>query len=83
MANNDVNKQILKRLDVLVMLTVENSMNQEPLPMSRKILRLLDLGLTQPEVAGIIGKPTKYVTATVAKEKKRKQQKSKKANKAG
>ena len=73
MVDNDVNKQILKRLDVLVMLTVENSMNQEPIPMSRKILRLLDLGLTQPEVAGIINRPTKYVTATVAKEKKRKQ----------
>ena len=75
MADNDINKQILKRLDVLVMLTLDNP---ETLPMSQKILRLLSLGLTQPEVAGIISRPTKYVTATVAKEKKRKQHKKQK-----
>jgi len=69
MADNDVNKQILKRLDVLVMLTLDNP---ETLPMSKKILRLLSLGITQSEVASIVGKELKYVTATVAKEKKKK-----------
>ncbi len=78
MADNDINKQILKRLDVLVMLAVENSMNQEPLPMSRKIVRLLDLGITQSEVASIVGKKLQYVTATVTKEKQRKQRKKQK-----
>ncbi len=70
MADNDINKQILKRLDVLVMLTLDNP---ETLPMSKKILRLLSLGITQSEVASIVGKKLKYVTSTVAKEKKRAQ----------
>jgi len=70
MVDNDVNKQILKRLDVLVMLTLDNP---ETLPMSQKILRLLSLGITQSEVASIVGKELKYVTATVANEKKRAQ----------
>jgi len=70
MVDNDINKQILKRLDVLVMLTLDNP---ETLPMSQKILRLLSLGITQSEVASIVGKELKYVTATVANEKKRAQ----------
>ncbi len=75
MADNDINKQILKRLDVLVMLTLDNP---KTLPMSQKILRLLSLGITQSEVASIVGKPLKYVTSTVAQEKKRKQHKKQK-----
>ncbi len=69
MVDNDVNKQILKRLDVLVMLTLDNP---ETLPMSKEILRLLSLGITQSEVASIVGKELKYVTATIAHDKKRK-----------
>ena len=78
MADNDVNKQNLKRLDVLVMLTLDNP---ETLPMSKKILRLLSLGFTQSEVASIIGKKLKYVTSIVSQEKKRAQREKNKKNK--
>lgn len=75
MADKDINKQILKRLDVLVMLTLDNP---ETLPMSQKILRLLSLGITQSEVASIVGKKLKYVTSIVSQDKTRKQHKKQK-----
>lgn len=71
MANTFEADDLRKRLDTIILLLLEGSASGEQ-TMSRKIERLLKLGLSQSDVAQIIGKKLNYVTAIVAKKQKQK-----------
>jgi hypothetical protein len=59
-----------KRLDVIIQLMLE--MTADPAKTTAaKIHRLIGLGCSQPMTAQILGKELKYITANVAKLKKR------------
>lgn len=72
MSKEELDSQITKRLNILILLMLDNSGGGQKVTMSQKIRQLLDLGLKQLDVADIVGKPPKYVTAIVAQDKKRK-----------
>lgn len=63
---------IVVRLNVLINLSLEASGQS----MAARILRLTDMGLSSAEVADIVGKPTKYVAATLAQRKGKKKRPS-------
>ena len=60
---------IKRRLDIMIMLLLENGPNAANSTTS-KIEKLLSFGLTASEVARIIGKKPNYVTAVIASKKK-------------
>lgn len=69
MANTFDGDSLRKRLDAIILLLMENSADGAE-TVTRKVERLLDLGLEKPEVAEIIGKSVSYVSAIVAKKRK-------------
>ena len=69
MANTFEADDLRKRLDTIILLLLEGSAGGAQ-TMSRKVERLLELGLSQPDAAQIIGKKLNYVTAIVAKKQK-------------
>ena len=71
MSNTFEADDLRKRLDAIILLLLETSADGEQ-TMSRKVERLLEMGLSQSDVAQIIGKKLNYVTSVVAKKKKRK-----------
>lgn len=73
MDNETIFNQILRRLDILIILQLETLSRTESVPISSKILKLSEFGLSASEIANIIGKPINYVTAVISnKRKKRK-----------
>jgi hypothetical protein len=56
---------ITRRLDIMIMLALENGTDGAT-SMTGKIQKLLGFGLTPSEVARIVGKPSNYVTAVKA-----------------
>lgn len=56
---------ITRRLDIMIMLLLENGTDGAA-SMTSKIHKLLGFGLTPSEVARIVGKPSNYVTAVKA-----------------
>ena len=66
MSENDPLDRVVKRLNILVMLTLEQG-GEGGTSMAGKIKRLLDFGLAPSEVADIVGKPAKYVAAVKSK----------------
>jgi hypothetical protein len=62
----DVLEQILVRLNLLVMLALDNALPGSETTTTSKVQRLLALGLQPAEVASIVGKPVNYVTAITA-----------------
>ncbi len=67
---NDFDAEALrKRLDTIILLLLESSAGGAE-TISRKVEKLLELGLSNAEVAQIIGKKLNYVTAIVAKKAK-------------
>lgn len=69
MHNEKLLNEIIKRLDILIMLELQKPLS-ENVPYVNRIERLKSLSLTPAEIAKIIGKPTNYVTATLSKKKK-------------
>ena len=76
MNNEHFQEQLLKRLDVLIRLELQKGAMGKPPPTSTIVHRLLDLGLTPAETAGILGKGVNYVTAVISSKKKRAGKKS-------
>ena len=62
-------KSVVKRLDVIIQLMLDNAGNGSE-SMKGKIERLLAFGLQQTEVAQIVGKPLNYITAVKSGKKK-------------
>jgi hypothetical protein len=62
--------QILRRLDILIVLELQKSPGVKNVPIAGRIHRLAELGLTASEIASILGKPVNYITATLSRQKK-------------
>jgi len=62
---------LIKRLNVLISLCLEGTSEGSPGTVAGKILHLIDLGLPPSEIGNILGKKTSYVTAVMAKNKKK------------
>ncbi len=78
MQNDELVRQIVRRLDILISLELERSPGGQTLPISGRIRRLAKLGLPASEIARIISKPVNYVTATLAQQKKATKKRAKK-----
>ena len=63
---------VVKRLDILIAVSLERTNDGKTTSMTEKILKLRELGLAPSEIAQILRKPVNYVTASIAMRKKRK-----------
>jgi hypothetical protein len=61
---------LIQRINALIMLQLDHQDPSKPMSMSAKIYRLRDLGMTPTTIAGIVGKPLNYVTATLGRKRK-------------
>jgi hypothetical protein len=68
----DVLKEILRSLDVLVSIQLDNPPPERPTAVNSKIYRLTDLGLRPSEAAKILGVPVQRVTSALAKRPRKK-----------
>ncbi len=73
---NKISEEIIKRLNILICLFLEQSSTAGRLSMTDKIRKLDDLGVPQPDIARIIGKPLNYVTAVLSQQKFKKKEKN-------
>ena len=71
-SKNKFEEEIIKRLDVLVALFLEQSSVKSTLSMTDKIGKLADFGVAPADIARILGKPLNYVTALLSQRKSRK-----------
>jgi len=69
-ADEKFQDSILRRLDILIALQLDN-VPANGAATSGKIERLLSAGASAAEAAKIVGKPINYVTAVVATSKRR------------
>ncbi|MFQ5804373.1 MAG: hypothetical protein ACE5JQ_15900 [Candidatus Methylomirabilales bacterium] len=71
MNEDQFRKEILRRLDVLISLHLDNPPPERSSSIANKVHRLMSLGLAPGEVASVIGKPVNYVTAILATKESR------------
>jgi len=69
MDNEKSNDQIIRRLDVLISLQLEFTLDRERVPISTKIKKLAELGLSASEISNILDKPLNYITANLSKKR--------------
>lgn len=69
---NNIDEEIIKRLNILIALFLEQSSHGTTLSMTEKICKLNDLGVPQADIARILGKPLNYVTASLSQRKSKK-----------
>lgn len=62
---------LLKRLDVLIALSLERPPTEKGATMASRVGRLSSYGLSPSEIASIVRKPLNYVTATLSNKGKR------------
>lgn len=67
MESDRFHEEVLRRLDALIALHLQALPDEDALSMSAKIQRLRNLGMTPSTIAGVIGKPLNYVTATLSR----------------
>ena len=70
MNDNKSLEKIIKRLDILISLNLDTTLDTKGAPLASKIQRLAELSLTASEIASILGKPLNYVTATLSRKRK-------------
>lgn len=69
---------IATRLNVLINLALEQSANEHSQSLASRIVWLNEMGVSSPDIADIVNKPTRYVAATLAQRKPKVKSKSKK-----
>lgn len=63
-ANTD--QSVVKRLNVMIALMLDQVKEDQATSMAAKIVKLAALGLAPSDIAEIVGKPLNYVTATLS-----------------
>lgn len=63
-ANTD--QSVVKRLNVMIALMLDQTKENQGITMAAKIVKLAALGLAPSDIAEIVGKPLNYVTATMS-----------------
>jgi len=71
MKDGEFERKVLQRLGVLISLRLDVPTSDRLPSIASKVVRLSGLGLSPSEVASILGKPTKYVTANLSKNRSR------------
>jgi len=71
MANVDFENKLLKRFNTLISLMLDIASTENAVSVTKKVDRLLSLGLSPAEIGEILGKPTNYVTAIMHSKKKK------------
>lgn len=77
MNEKDFQAALLRRFDDLIALVMKQTFSEE-ITMTDKVLKLSGLGLSNSEVAGLVGKSSKYVAAILSEAKKHTRRRSKK-----
>jgi len=75
MNNEKIFNQIIRRLDIIISLQLEASLETEAVPISSKIKKLSELGISASDIASIVNKPLNYITATLSQKRKNKRTK--------
>lgn len=70
MEREELDKEIIKRLDILIALNLDQGA-ENGLLMAEKIIKLHGLGVSTADISSILGKPSNYITATLSKKKAR------------
>ncbi len=71
MHDADLLRAILARLDLLVRLRLEDGAPDKSASITDMVVRLLDAGLKQAEVAAIVGRKPNYVGAVASAQKRK------------
>lgn len=71
MDREKLDKEIIKRLDILITLNLDRGI-ENGVPMADKISKLNDIGVSAADISRILGKPSNYITATLSNRKTRK-----------
>lgn len=71
---NKYEEDIIKRLNIMITILLEESSAGANLSMADKISKLNYLGVPQTDIAKILGKPLNYVTASLSQRKTKKKQ---------
>ena len=66
MTEEDYRAAMIQRMDVLIPLLLDGMPAETESSNATRIERLTAIGLSQPAVAKVIGKPLDYVTATMS-----------------
>ncbi len=65
----DPEQSLVKRLNVMIALMLDQMEEKQGISMAAKIMRLAGLGLSPSDIAEIVGKPLNFVTATLSQRK--------------
>jgi len=60
---DEFQKQVLRRLDLLIRLELDRRLPEEQPSTTSIVHRLFDFGFSAGEIASVIGRPMNYVTA--------------------
>jgi len=63
------NEEVIKRLNILIALILEQLSAETPLSMTKKICKLYDLGVSSADIAKILNKRLNYITAILSQRK--------------
>jgi hypothetical protein len=77
MADAALDDAIVRRLNILILLSLDNAGSRAGLTTTGKVQRLVELGLEPAEVASIVGKPVNYITAITSKARRSMREKGK------
>lgn len=70
-------EEIIRRLDILIALSLEQAEPDSKATITAKVHKLEDLGVAQAEIARILGKPSNYIGALLSARKRKKKAKVK------
>jgi hypothetical protein len=65
----DWESQVLKRLNLLISLFLEQADLKSGKTVAGKIHKLSDMGVSPPEIAQLVGKPLKYIWTNLGRKK--------------
>lgn len=66
MRQDNTDQSVVKRLNVMIALMLDQVKEGQGTSMAAKIVKLAAFGLAPRDIAEIVGKPINYVTATLA-----------------
>jgi hypothetical protein len=68
---DEFQQKLIKRLDLLLRVQLESAPQKTSISITQIVHRLLDYGLSPPEVSSIIGRPVNYITALTSSKRKK------------
>ena len=71
MSADELDLEIIRRLDIIIALLLEATGGDDTGTIKGKVMKLHGLGLATAEISSIVGKESKYVSALISTDKKR------------